>query len=176
MHPVVHPFVGYLCYTGYTRLQREDHPQGDPSVVAVFAAILPDLIDHPLWLVGLTPVGRTIGHSLFGGAVLVGVAGAVARRRGRQDLGIAFAIGYVSHIAADVPWHVISGDVHELGFLLWPVTDMPAYSGVKVVGTVGGVEVTTLWFEVMIVAVGVTTWWRDGRPGVDVIRRQRRHV
>lgn len=175
MQPFVHPIVGYLCYAGYTRARHRRSPRGGPTIVAVFAAILPDLIDQQLWIIGVTPVGRTFAHSLFGGVLIVGVVGFLARRRGRQELGVAFAIGYISHIAADIPWHVLAGDYHELGFLLWPVTEMPAYSGVKAVGTIGGIEVTTLWFEAVISVVGVVIWWSDDRPGLDVVRRHVRN-
>ncbi len=171
MQPIVHPVVGYLCYVGYTRARYGDRPRGEPTVVAVLAAVLPDLIDQPLWLLGITPVGRTVAHSMFGAILLVGGIGLFARRRGRGDLGVAFAIGYASHLAADIPWHILAGEYHELGFLLWPMTEMPAYSGVKVVGTVGGIEVTTLWFEVVIFIVGVLVWWADECPGAAVVRR-----
>nr|WP_209484986.1 metal-dependent hydrolase [Halorubrum alkaliphilum] len=173
MNPIVHPVVGYLCYAGYTRIRHERQPQGVPTVVAVCAAALPDLIDQPLWLVGITPVGRTFAHSLFGAILIVGVVGFLVHQRHRFDLAVAFAIGYGSHIAADIPWHVLAGDFHELGFLLWPITEMPPYSGVKVVGTIGGVEITTLWFEAVTFVFGVAVWWSDGRPGLDVVTRCR---
>lgn len=171
MQPIVHLVVGYLCYAGYTRVRYETRPRGEPTAVAVSAAALPDLIDQPLWLMGITPVGRTFAHSLIGGVLIVGVITLLTRQQGRPDLGVAFAIGYVSHIVADIPWHVLAGDYHELGFLLWPVTEMPVYSGVKVIGTVGGIEVTTLWFEMVIFVLGVLVWWSDGYPGLDVVLR-----
>jgi len=168
MNPAVHPVVGYLCYAVYARLHHGRTPEGAPALVAIVAAAIPDLIDQPLWLLGVTPVGRTIAHSLFGAAIAVTIAVAVARRRGRPELGIAFAVGYLSHLAADVPWHLLAGDYAELGFLLWPITHMPPYSGVKVLGQVGGVTVTTLWLEAGIVVVGVAVWVRDGMPGLRV--------
>ncbi len=181
MQPIVHLAVGYICYTAYTRFDRGEPPASVPAIVAVIGAALPDLIDKPLHSWGVVPVGRTIGHSLLFAVPLVALAWLFARRRGRDRLGIAFAIGYASHIAADIPWHVLSGDFHELGFLLWPVTPMPDYSGVKTLGTVPGVgvEATTLWLEAVILAGGVVLWWIDGRPGLGAIRRSveryRRH-
>ncbi|GAB6877779.1 hypothetical protein JCM17823_00530 [Halorubrum gandharaense] len=171
MQPFVHPVVGYLCYAATTRVWEGRPPEGAPTLVAVTAAAIPDLIDQPLWLLGVTPVGRTIAHSLFGAAVAVGAAWIVARRRNRPELGVAFAVGYLSHLAADVPWHLLAGDTHELGFLLWPVTEMPPYSGVKHVATVAGVEVTTLWFEAVVLVAGVWLWWQDGKPGAGTVRR-----
>ncbi|TYT63029.1 metal-dependent hydrolase [Natrialba swarupiae] len=174
MQPVVHLAVGYLCYAGYVRWRGGTSPGEGPALAAVFGAALPDLIDKPIWFVGVVDVGRTIGHSLLFAVPLVVLAWAVARSRGRELLGVAFAIGYLSHVATDVPWHVLSGDYHELGFLLWPITPMPEYTGTKPLGTVPGLEVTvtTLWLEAVILVAGVGLWWRHGRPGLEPIRRR----
>ena len=171
MQPVVHPVVGYCCYAIYTRWERSEPPSSAPAVVAIVAAAIPDLLDQPLYHAGITPVGRTIGHSLLFAIPVVALVWFVASRRGQRRLGVAFAIGYGSHVATDIPWHVLAGDFHELGFLLWPITPMPAYSGVKTLGTVGGLEATTLWLEAVIFVGGIALWWVDGRPGLDVIRR-----
>lgn len=171
MLPIVHPVVGYLCYAVYRRSCHGEQPDGTPAVVAVVAATLPDLIDQPLWLAGLTPVGRTVAHSSVVAVPVVVIVVALTRRRGQSALGIAFTIGYLTHIAADIPWHVLAGDYSELGFLFWPITSMPAYTGTKALGTIGGVEITTLWVEAVICIVGVGLWWYDGRPGLDVLRR-----
>lgn len=171
MQPIVHPVVGYICYAAYTRGRDGESPRDLPALVAVVAATLPDLIDQPLYHAGVTPVGRTVGHSLLGAVPLVVLAWLLARRWDRQTLGVAFAVGYASHIAADIPWHLLSGDSHELGFLLWPITHMPPYSGVKSLGTIGGLEVTTLALEAVIFLAGVALWWRDGRPGLVTLRR-----
>ncbi len=71
-------------------------PGEGPALAAVFGAALPDLIDKPIWFVGVVDVGRTIGHSLLFAVPLVVLAWAVARSRGRELLGVAFAIGYLS--------------------------------------------------------------------------------
>ncbi len=173
MQPVVHLAVGYLCYAAYVRLRGRDQPGDVAVLVAVFAAVLPDLIDQPLAIAGVTDVGRTMGHSLLFAIPLVFLVWFVTHRREHPTLGVAFAIGYASHIAADIPWHVIAGDYHELGFLLWPVTDMPSYSGVKYLGTVSGFEVTTLWLEAVIFVGGIALWWADGRPGFGAFRQLR---
>ncbi|RQG92481.1 metal-dependent hydrolase [Natrarchaeobius chitinivorans] len=171
MQPVVHLAVGYLCYAGYTRATRGTSPAELPALVAIFGAALPDLLDQSLAAAGVVEVTRTVGHSLLFAIPLVLAVWVVTRARGRELLGVAFAIGYLSHVATDVPWHVLSGDYHELGFLFWPITPMPEYSGVKTLGAVAGVEVTTLWLEAVILVGGVALWWHDGRPGLEPIRR-----
>ncbi|WP_255191498.1 metal-dependent hydrolase [Natronobeatus ordinarius] len=172
MQPVVHLAVGYLCYAAYVRWRRGRGvtPADGPVLVAAFGAVLPDLVDQPLWLAGVTPVGRTIAHSLLFAVPTILLVSYLTRRRGEPILGVAFAIGYGSHLAADVPWHVLAGDYDELGFLLWPITHMPQYTGVKSLGTVAGLEVTTLWLEAVILVAGVALWWHDGRPGLGAIR------
>ncbi len=173
MQPVVHLAVGYLCYAGYTRRRYGSVPGEYPTLAAILGAALPDLIDKPIWLAGVVDVGRTIGHSLLLVVPLVIVVWLVTRTRDREILGVAFAIGILSHIATDIPWHVLSGDYHELGFLLWPITPMPEYTGTKPLGTVPGLEVTatTLWLEAVILVAGVALWWADGRPGTAPLRR-----
>lgn len=170
MQPVVHLAVGYLCYAAYARRRRDAPPAEAPALAAIGGAALPDLIDKPPWLAGLA-VGRTIGHSLLFVVPLVAAGWLYARSSDRDVLGVAFAIGALSHVAADIPWHVLAGDYDELGFLLWPLTPMPAYAGTKSLGTIGEVEVTTLWLEAIIFVAGVALWWIDGRPGLDAIRR-----
>lgn len=174
MQPFVHPVVGYLCYAAYARWDRGDAPDPAPAAAAVVGATVPDLVDQPLYQVGIAPVGRTIGHSLLFAIPVVALVWTVARRRNRDRLGAAFAVGYGSHVATDVPWHVLAGDYDELGFLLWPAAHMPEYSGVKPLGTVPGLglEITTLWLEAVVLVGGVALWWIDGRPGLEWIRNR----
>ncbi len=171
MQPIVHLAVGYLCYSGYTRFTRHKPPEAMPLLAALFGALLPDLLDKPLELLGVAPVGRTIGHSLLFAIPLVASVWLLLRRRSHERIAVAFAIGYGSHLASDVPWHLLSGDYDELGFLLWPITPMPEYTGTKSLGAVFGVEITTLWVEVVILFAGIALWWHDGRPGLESVRR-----
>jgi hypothetical protein len=173
MQPVVHLAVGYLCYAAYTRLDRDESPTEAPALAAIAGAALPDLVDHPLHAAGVTPVGRTFMHSLVFALPVIAAVWLLTRRRGRERLGVAFAIGYLSHIATDIPWHLFWGDFHELGFLLWPITHIPEYSGVKPLGTVPilGFEATTLWLEAVILVTGIALWQADGYPGTEPIRR-----
>ncbi|WP_254862481.1 metal-dependent hydrolase [Halovivax gelatinilyticus] len=171
MQPVVHLAVGYLCWATYTRYERGEPPESAPTAAVLVGAAIPDLVDKPLYAAGAVDVGRTIGHSLLFVVPLVVAVWVLARSVGRSELGLAFAVGVLSHVATDVPWHVVSGDFDELRFLLWPVTPMPPYTGVKPLGTVGGVEVTTLSLEAVVLVAGLVVWWSDGRPGIDLPRR-----
>lgn len=68
-----------------------------PIAYLVLGSALPDLIDRPLYWLGLTPLPHTIGHSLF---VAVPVSLVAIYLLG--DRGIAFAIGWLVHLATDV--------------------------------------------------------------------------
>lgn len=164
MFPPVHLAVGYLAYAAYARLVRGAlPPRGWAVPVAAFAAVLPDLVDQPLsWWAGMATT-RTVAHSLLTAVPLVTVAYLLARGTGRRDLGVAFAVGYLSHPAADAVWPIVVGATAELGYLLWPITPMPDYRGQKHLATVGGVDVTTVPFEIGVFVLGTALWWRDRR-------------
>lgn len=172
MLPPVHLAVGYLCYAALVRLRGAGTPTERAALAALLGAALPDLIDKPLHWLGAVPVGRTIGHSLLLVLPLVALGWLLARRTDGRELGVAFAVGILSHIATDVPWHLLSGEYHELGFLLWPVTHMPEYTGTTTLGTLAGVEVTTLWIEAVILVCGVALWVVDGTPGAGAVKER----
>lgn len=166
MLPVVHPAVAYLLYTGWTRLSEGNPPGGLATLALVVGALLPDLIDQPLYLLVPLPSTRTLAHSLVV-AVPVSVAVvATVRRSSRPDVvGHGFGVGYLSHPVADAFWPLLLGYYSELGFLLWPLTESPAYEGQKELFVAGGTTVTTWWPELCLLGLAVIVWWRDGTPG-----------
>jgi vacuolar-type H+-ATPase subunit I/STV1 len=170
MLPPVHLAVGYLCYAAYARWRYDRPPADGTAAAAVLAAAIPELLDKPLYWLGIVPVGRTVGHSLLFALPLIALVWIISHRHGRAVLGVAFAIGYLSHIVTDVPWHLVSGEYHELGFLLWPITHMPEYTGTTTLGVLMGIEVTTLWLEAAILVCGVALWVFDDMPGTAVVR------
>lgn len=171
MFPIAHPGLAYLLYAGWRRTAGEGAPTGPATLALVGGALLPDLLDQPLYHLGVTPSGRTIGHSLL----LLGpvaVAGAlVVRRSARPDgVGAGFAVGLLSHPVADATFPLLLGRLDELGFLLWPTTYSPPYVGNKPLFDAGPLTVTTLWVDVLVLALGVVAWVRDGRPGFGTLR------
>ena len=170
MWPITHLAVGYLCYAALART-RGRVPGDGATLAAVFGAALPDLVDKPLLWAGAVPSGRTLAHSVFAAFLFSAIAWWLASRYDREELVIAFAVGYASHLAADVAWPLLVGAYDELGFLLWPITHSPPYEGQKSLGTLAGMEVTTFWFEVVILAAGIALWIRHGTPGIALVRR-----
>lgn len=71
--------------------------------VTAFAFLLPDLIDKPLWILGVISDGRYIGHTLLV-AALVALAFSLKKR----VYGLFAICGSISHLLLDiwgfVPW------------------------------------------------------------------------
>jgi len=71
--------------------------------VTAFAFLVPDLIDKPLWMLGVISDGRHIGHTLLV-ATLVAVAFSLKKR----FYGLFAICGSISHLLLDtsglVPW------------------------------------------------------------------------
>jgi hypothetical protein len=75
--------------------------------------------------VGVLPFGRSLAHSLLVLPLLCVGLGLVARRAGAGRAGWGFALGALSHVAADAWAGVSAGDPDRLGFLLWPLVPSP---------------------------------------------------
>lgn len=170
MYPPVHPVVGYLVYAGFTRVLGRTPSDGIAVPVLVVATLLPDIIDKPLLWMGVVPSGRTLGHSLLFAIPVMIVVSLFFYRRGSPEAGVAFAIGYLSHIAADALWPLVVGASGELGFLLWPLTYSPPYEGQKYLTTVMGIDVTTFPIEIALLVLGLAVWISDGTPGIAYVR------
>jgi hypothetical protein len=187
--PWGHIAVGYLCYSLLSHL-RGRTPTGVSTVALVVGTQFPDLVDKPLsWSLDLLPAG-VFAHTVFVAvpvAVLVLVA---ARRFGRTELGVAFAVGYLSHLPTDVLPSVVFSDDPSYWFLFWPVLARPAETDVSnpVVGPGAGaglVENATYYFHdylteivslqgivYLVVFAGIfALWLSDGHPGTGVIGR-----
>ena len=71
--------------------------------VAAFSFVLPDLVDKPLWVLGVFTDGRNIGHTLFT-TFLVALAFSLKKR----VYGLVAVCGGMAHLLSDrsalVPW------------------------------------------------------------------------
>lgn len=171
MWPPTHPAVGYLAYSLLARTRHGRAPEAGPAAAVLVGGALPDVVDLPLRWAGVVPDVRLFGHTLVTAIPLAALALWLARRRGRPALGVAFAVGLGGHVAADALWPVLYGDAHELGFLLWPITESRPYESVKPIGAVGAIEVTTRTVEYVLLLSGIVAWIGDGTPGLG--RRER---
>lgn len=178
MWPWEHVAVAYLVYSLGARATGRSPPSAATAGVVAAFALVPDLVDKPLsWGLELFPSGYAVAHSAFVAFPAGAVAVVVARRFGRQELGVAAALGLWSHLAADVLAPVRSGGSPDVGRVLWPVVEGEPYAREYGLGrglvylrdlatdlqaTAPG-EAAVLYLLVPSLAVGV--WLADGAPG-----------
>jgi hypothetical protein len=109
-----------------------------PAWPVVLGAALPDALDKPLGILGVTDLFHSVGHS----ALSVGAVGGLAlvayvAREGRSarsdaDAGhagllAALWLGWAGHLALDALHMVVNGRPADVRFLLWPaVRHVPA--------------------------------------------------
>lgn len=126
MWPWEHLAFGYLLYSAYSHLVSGRSPRSDAVVVLGVATQLPDLVDKPLaWSLAVLPSGHSLAHSFLSALPLSALALVLTHRAGRNDVGVAFTVGYLSHLAGDVIYPIAVGKDPSLGFLLWPLVRIP---------------------------------------------------
>ncbi|NYZ75121.1 hypothetical protein H0O03_02560, partial [Candidatus Micrarchaeota archaeon] len=73
-----------------------------PLVATAFFALLPDLVDKPLFLLGLAPSSRFIAHTIFFGLVVAAILLMVLPKQTRLPIAAAALLGSWSHLLLDV--------------------------------------------------------------------------
>lgn len=145
MWPPGHLAVGYLSYALYRRYRKDQPPKSVATIALAVGTLLPDIVDKPLsWTLTILPSGRSLAHSVVTATVVSLVVGQYARAIDRAELGNAFAIGYGSHLLADLYTAVVAGDAETNWFLFWPIVPQEEYVSrpgflayVELVGWVG---------------------------------------
>ncbi len=84
----------------------------------VVGAAVPDVVDKPLGLLGVTALFHSIGHSGLVVVVLLPLA-----LSGRA--GLAVATGWASHLTLDAVHVIVNGRPADALFLFWPVVTPP---------------------------------------------------
>ena len=122
MWPWEHAIVAYLAYSTFCHTIYRDSPSGLEVIAVVFASVFPDLVDKLLaWEFGVFDAGYALGHSIFAAVpISIGIALA-ARSTGRSRAGIAFGLGYLLHLPADVLDSYVREGVFLPELMLWPV-------------------------------------------------------
>jgi hypothetical protein len=185
MWPWEHLAFGYVLYAIYIRLRGLLAP-GDSYVppsdrVAVGLAVgtqFPDLVDKPLaWVFGLLPSGVSLAHSVFVALPVVILLTVSDRWWGLDGVGIAFGMGYLSHLAGDLLYPLAVEGGISITYLMWPVVPKSSDLGpfiddvelfwaafVQFLATPRGQ--LYLLFELVFLAVALALWLWDGTPGV----------
>ena len=167
MWPWGHLAFGYLLLVAMDRDAEFRSRTG--LLVMALGTQIPDLVDKPLaWWLPVLPAGRSLAHSALLAAVLLPAAAALRRRTGRPELAFPFALGYLSHLAGDVMWPLLTGEYAELKFLLWPITRRPPE---ELVGLVDHLQAMALspysLVQVTLVVAALTVRWHEGTGGTD---------
>ena len=178
MFPWGHLAVGYLLFSPLVRLWRRRGPQGLAVLALAVGTQLPDLVDKPLsWVFHVTPTGYSVAHSVFVAVpVALVVVGALAAR-GRSEVGVGFAVGYLSHLAGDVLFAMALRQPYTVERVLWPTVTLPGYAS-DVPATDRTVEYILEWVGFLLAHDGLLAiylapfvaafllWLVDGVPGV----------
>ena len=183
MWPWEHLAFGYVLYSGYTRLRHGHPPEQRPVLALAAATQFADVLDKPLaWTFDVLPTARSLGHSIFFAAAVVGVVALVGRRLGTPGYVPAVAIGYASHLLGDVLYGFVRRGEINVRYLLWPLVrldprgtpglfDRTADLLVEFQGFLASpVGRTYLAAELVLVLAVFVLWAADGWPGARILR------
>lgn len=173
MWPWGHLAVGYLVYSLW--LGREGR---SPDAIAVLllglGTQLPDLVDKPLaWELGVLEAGRSLGHSVLIGVVVLGVLYRVAGPRIGRDRVTAFGVGYLSHAVADLPASdLVAGEFATSAYLVWPLRSVPPEEiDRSIIEYLLAFQPGPFdYLQGVLVLLAVVRWYQDGRPGLGALR------
>lgn len=177
MWPWDHLAVGYVVYSIVRRLAGE-RPSSEVFVLAG-AAVFPDVLDKSLsWGLGLFPTGYAAGHSIFVAVPLGLLVAALAAGRRRLEVGLAFVVGYWSHLVGDVVWGWLVYGSPPLGRVLWPVVEFEPYATRRglfdralyylgdLAGTLADADPALIVAYLTPLGVSFALWLLDGAPGI----------
>jgi len=173
MWPWAHAAFGYLLYVLYLRLRDSGTPTGPAVVLLGLGTQLPDLVDKTLaWYAEVLPYGRSFAHSLLTGVPFVLAPLVVLLLyRGRRDLAVALAIGYLSHLVGDAYVGVLRGDLDGYSYLVWPLLSPPATETVGLLAHLRGLDSSPEFlFGLLLTALALGLWIRHGAPGLLTLR------
>lgn len=178
MWPWEHAIVGYLVYSLVCHALVRESPGGLDAFTVVFASTIPDLIDKPLaWEFGVFDAGYAIGHSVFFLVPLSILVGTITHAAGRPRAGLAFGVGALLHLPADLLYTYVSEGALYLGIVLWPIATVPGgppsqgllesftllfgrYWQTLLAGDVS----TYVWMQFGLAAFAFLLWLYDGAP------------
>lgn len=183
MWPWGHLAVGYLALSLSLDQRFQRSPDDLAVVVLVVVTQLPDLIDKTLaWYLLVLPHGRSLAHSALVASVVIAICWRYAAGRGRPELGVAFGVGYASHLAADAFGPLLSREFADLAFLFWPLLQLPRYTDTPSIGgyfttlvrelSTGSVE-PLLAIEFVLVVLASLCWRAHDFPGLGRCRPAR---
>jgi hypothetical protein len=186
MMPWGHAAFGYVLYSLGHRLVTRKPPAGLGVVLALlFGTQLPDLVDKTLsWGLHLFPQGYSVAHSILVAAPVGLLVLGISNSRNRSDIGVAFIVGYWSHLLGDAILAVPKSGVTPSDRLLWPIVTLPPYeSDPSLIGRLN--QVFSEFFDEMLTPehfiflaiysipylLAFLLWLVDGAPGIPRVRQ-----
>jgi len=185
MWPWEHLAIGYLALSVSTHGVYGRRPGATEVLTVAVGTQFPDLVDKPLgWGLGILPSGTSLAHSLLFALPFVAVVGAIAHRYDRPQLALAFGIGYLFHLPADVAYGLLLYGNPHYGFLLWPLipSNPTSTAGlvsqsselfakfVRALQTPAGKRFLVM--EMALLGAAFSVWLFDGRPGLELFGRE----
>lgn len=178
MWPWEHLALGYLAYSAVSRRVAGRPPKPRETAAVAVGTQFPDLVDKPLgWIFHILPSGVSLAHSALVAGPLTLCLFVLAARHEWARAGLPFAVGYLSHLPADVAYGLLATGSSDASFLLWPLVPQES-----VIGSRSVLQYVTLLFsryvshlgqpyrlsyvlfEVGLLGLTVLAWRRDGYP------------
>ncbi len=181
MWPWTHLAFGYLSHSLATRFSLRRPPTDGPVLVALFASLLPDLVDKPLaWTFEVVATGYGPAHSVLVGAPLIFlISMGLLWHAAWREHGLALVTGYSSHLVGDLLFQFFDDGEFVGAVILWPVAAAESESSagalervmyflVHYVDAVLDGEATGYALLTLAILIGVTVLWLlDGKPGIN---------
>jgi hypothetical protein len=129
------------------------------------------------------PTGQSLAHSLLFALPLIGLVVALARASGRTAVGLAFGVGYLSHLPADAVYPVVFGGGLRGSFLLYPLVEIEPYAmpglGPRLAAMADNVGpllssplgILYVLADALLVTAAFVVWYRRDCPGLGLLRR-----
>lgn len=173
MWPWGHLAVGYLLYSLGLR-HRNRLPDASEAYLVAFGTLFPDLVDKPMaWSLGVLESGRSLGHSVLIAVLVLGVLYVVIGPQFGQSRVFAFAVGYLSHPLADLPFEKLAvGDLEFATYLVWPMLPPPPHMiEQSFIAHLAAYELGPFEaFQWVLFGLAIILWYLDGLPGLEPIR------
>jgi len=186
MWPWEHAALGYLVLSVVLRVLWRRPPDDATTLAVLLGTQFPDLLDKPLgWVFEVFPSGISVGHSVFVASGVCLTVTAIGIRFGRSRAALAFSLGYLSHLPADIIYPALTGGQMRPSIVLWPFVVSDARGGTPALSFArllfdnflellfaGPAISGFLVLEVLFLGAALAVWLFDGRPGIPPFRRR----
>lgn len=172
MWPWEHLALGYLAVSIAWRIDGRP-VDGWVAASVAFGTQLPDIVDKFLaWYLAVLPSARSLMHSVLVAVPVSVFVLALAVHRDRSAAGLAFVVGYTSHLFGDALPKILNGHYQDIHFLLWPaipntLNDDPAsvLNSFREILSDPMTYATSGSYRTAILVSVVLLWASDGFPG-----------